>query len=437
MTRCRGSSPSSGAFLPLEKYSFGVGDRFGREAKAQLAACQLAAGQSVEVTPVWNKSQREHAIVGSGPGSVRLAADAAVRELGWRRAYRVDADHVTLDTVDAFLASCDYFTLDVADAIGKPAPAGEVESFLSRHREFSAPNEAADAAGALALDPAMAARAAAKYLVAAREAGRIYRRIAAARNPASFVTEVSMDETDSPQTPAELLLILAAVADESVPLQAIAPKFSGRFNKGVDYAGDIAQFERDFRADVAAIAHAVRAYPLPATLKLSVHSGSDKFSLFPVIRRVLAETGAGLHLKTAGTTWLEELIGMAESGGAALDLAKEIYARAYARREELCLPYAAVIDIDSARLPAPSEVDGWDSERFAGALRHDPRCARYNPSIRQLLHVGYKIAAELGVRNLDTLDACRDRIERGVTANLFERHLKPLFLGEGAPAAAP
>ena len=92
-----------------------------------------------------------------------------------------------------------------------------------------------------------------------------------------------MDETDRAQSPVELLIILAAIADEGIPVQTIAPKFSGRFNKGVDYVGDVAQFEREFALDIAAIAYAVKQFGLPANLKLSVHSGSDKFSIYPAI----------------------------------------------------------------------------------------------------------------------------------------------------------
>src|SRR5207249_1055188 len=143
------------------------------------------------------------------------------------------------------------------------------------------------------------------------EAGCIYRHIAQHKSGAEFITEVSMDETDAPQTPPELLVILAAIADAQIPIQTIAPKFTGRFNKGVDYAGDLSQFEKEFNDDLAVIAFAVKAYRLPATLKLSVHSGSDKFSIYAPIRRALARFDAGLHLKTAGTTWLEELIGLA------------------------------------------------------------------------------------------------------------------------------
>jgi hypothetical protein len=218
------------------------------------------------------------------------------------------------------------------------------------------------------------------------------------------------------------------MADEGIPLQTIAPKFTGRFNKGVDYAGDVAQFEREFADDLAVIAFAVMEYGLPKNLNLSVHSGSDKFSIYGPIRRGLAKFGAGLHLKTAGTTWLEELIGLAESGGDGLALAKEIYGEALEHRAELCEPYATVIDIDPAKLPGWDEVSGWSSEQFTAALRHDPKCREFNSHLRQLLHVGFKIAAKQGERYTKMLEECEAVVARNVTQNLYERHLKPLFL---------
>ncbi|MGA2590484.1 MAG: tagaturonate epimerase family protein [Bryobacteraceae bacterium] len=397
----------------LEKYSLGVGDRFAHQAKAQLAACMFAAERGVSIIPVWNKSNREHKIVGSEPSSTRVAADAAVRESGWTRAYYVDADHINLDTVDRFLESSDFFTIDVADAIGRRVDPAETEVFLRRHPEL----ESTDALAA-----------ASKYLAAVSEAGWIYRRIAERKTPGTFVTEVSMDETDSPQTPAELLLILAAIADEGIPIQTIAPKFTGRFNKGVDYVGNVEQFESEFSADLGVIAQAIQHYNLPGNLKLSVHSGSDKFSLYGPMRRALRRCDAGVHLKTAGTTWLEELIGLAEADPEGLAMAKEIYAGAYEHLEDLRAPYAAVIDIDPVRLPAPAEVLRWTAEQYTGALRHDPANLDFNPHLRQLLHVAYKIAAGMGERYTDLLQACEGSIARNVTANLFARHIEPLFL---------
>jgi hypothetical protein len=418
--------------LRLEKYSFGVGDRFAHQAQAQLRACQLAAEQGADVIPVWNKSHREHTTVGSQPDSVRAAADAAVHALGWKRPYQVDADHIRLETVDGFLASSDFYTLDVADAIGQPADPAAAGALLQRHPELIGRLEIPGIDRPFQTSRDQIERIAGKYLRAVAEAGRIYRKIAAARGEGRFITEVSMDETDSPQTPPELLVILAAIADEGIPIQTIAPKFTGRFNKGVDYVGDLAQFETELRQDLAVIAFAVRQYSLPDNLKLSVHSGSDKFSLYAPIRRALAASGAGLHIKTAGTTWLEEVIGLAEAGGAGLQLAQEIYSQALHKRDALCQPYAAVIDIDPARLPSESEVRHWSSEQFVNALRHDPGCPDFNPHLRQLIHVGYKIAAGMGSRYIEMLEACAPTISRNVTHNLFKRHLEPLFVGLSA-----
>jgi len=414
--------------LPLGKYSLGVGDRFARQAQAQLRACLMAAQEGVEVIPVWNKSNREHVTVGSEPVSTRAAADAAVQALGWQKPYHVDADHIRLETVDRFLPHSDFFTIDVADWIGKPAQPNAVKGFADGHPELT---------GRIAIPgvdaPFQTTRAeveliAGKYLRAVQEAGRLYRHIAQAKGEGNFITEVSMDETDSAQTPPELLLILAAITDEGIPLQTIAPKFTGRFNKGVDYHGDVEKFEQEFCADLAVIAVAVKEYGLPATLKLSVHSGSDKFSLYGPMRRALARFKAGVHLKTAGTTWLEELIGLAEAGGQGLELAKQIYVDALSHAEELCAPYASVIDIDAKKLPSPEAVKSWSSEQYVSALRHDRKNPAFNPHFRQLLHVGYKIAARMGDRYLGALAACEKSVSTNVTQNLYERLLKPLFL---------
>jgi len=413
----------------LEKYSLGVGDRFAHQAKAQLAACIKARERGASVVPVWNKSNREHNIVGSEPQSARDAADAAVRALGWGEPYYVDADHINLGTVDRFLGSCDFFTLDVAEAIGRHPKSGAVEAFLGRHHELVGRIEIEGLSHPLTITKDKAFSAAAKYLFAVHEAGEIYRHVAKRKGEDTFVTEVSMDETDSPQTPSELLLILAAISDEGIPIQTIAPKFTGRFNKGVDYVGNLEQFETEFASDVAVIAYAAGRYRLPKNLKLSVHSGSDKFSIYAPIRRALGKFDAGVHLKTAGTTWLEELIGLAEAGGEGLAMAKEVYAEAFAHQKELCEPYAAVIDIDTKKLPAPAEVAKWTAEQYAGALRHDQKNPLFNPNLRQLLHVGYKVAAKMGERYTKMLEACEESISRNVTGNLFDRHIEPLFLG--------
>ena len=414
--------------LRLEKYSIGVGDRFAHQAKAQLRACMMAADQGSAVIPVWNKSNREHGFIGSRQDSVRAAADSAVQELGWTRPYHVDADHINLGTVDGFIESSDFYTLDVADAIGKSAVAADVDAFVARHPELVGTLAIAGIGEPFRTTSDDVRRIAAKYLFAVGEAGRIYRHIEERKGAGRFITEVSMDETDNPQTPPELLVILAAISDEKIPVQTIAPKFTGRFNKGVDYVGDVLQFEKEFSDDLAVISRAVKQYGMAANLKLSVHSGSDKFSIYGAIRRSIRRIGAGVHVKTAGTTWLEELIGLAEAGGEGLSLAKEIYARAYEQRSALCAPYATVIDIDESRLPHPAELQRWSSAEYQAALRHDQACPAFNPHLRQLLHVGFKVAAKMGDRYLTMLEACEETIAKNVTENLYSRHLKPLFV---------
>lgn len=411
----------------IEKYSIGMGDRFAHQAQAQLQACLLAAKHGIDVVPVWNKSNREHITIGSEPATTRAAADVAVKALGWKNSYYIDADHIRFDTVDRFLPHANFYTIDVADSIGQPAPAAEIETFVARHPELIGSLKITGISRSLEMDREEVRRVAGTYLLAVREAGKIYRHIKKSKPDQAFITEVSMDETNLPQTPSELLVILAAIADEGIPIQTIAPKFTGRFNKGVDYVGDVAQFEREFTEDIAVIAFAVQRYGLPVSLKLSVHSGSDKFSIYAPIRRVLKQTGAGLHVKTAGTTWLEEVIGLAEAGGEGLAIAKEIYAQALDHVEELCAPYATVIDIDRAKLPSAEVVNKWSSAEFVAALRHDPKNPAFNPHLRQLLHVGYKIAAHLGDRYLNALKANEAIVAKNVTENLYERHLVPLF----------
>jgi hypothetical protein len=415
--------------LVLERFSFGVGDRFAHQARAQLAAFQMLASDGVEVAPVWNKSNREHTFIGSEPQSVFDAAQAAVKSLGWNKGWHVDADHIRLETVDRFIPCSDFFTIDVADSIGKPAATADVQAFVTRHPELVGTVSIAGVSAPFTTTRADVERVAAKYLLAVQDAGKIYHHIAAKKGEANLIAEVSMDETDAPQTPPELLIILAALADEKVRAQTIAPKFTGRFNKGVDYVGDLAQFEREFNDDLAVIAHAVKAYGLPVNLKLSVHSGSDKFSLYPIIRRALARTGAGVHLKTAGTTWLEELIGLAEAGGDGLALAKEIYAYALAHVDELSAPYASVIDVHRDKLPSAATVNAWSGAQLANALRHIPTHPEFNASVRQLLHVSFKLAAKAGTRYLDLLKANEAIVAKNVTENLYVRHLKPLFVG--------
>ncbi|MBF8294735.1 MAG: hypothetical protein HW389_1280 [Bacteroidetes bacterium] len=415
--------------MTLEKYSIGVGDRFGHQGAAQLQALQQADQRGVKIVPVWNKSFREHTIVGTQPADTRHAADGAVKECSWKHSYYVDADHIGLKNVDLFLDSSNFYTLDVADFIGKAAEEREIASFVKSMAKYTAEFPLSGVRTTTRVTEEDLAAIGKKYLFAVKEAGRIYRHIAEKKGAENFVAEVSTDEANEPQTPAQLFFILAALAEEGVRVQTIAPKFTGSFLKGIDYVGSVDQFATEFEEDLLVIAHAVKTFDLPKNLKLSVHSGSDKFSLYPVIRRAIGKHDAGLHLKTAGTTWLEELIGLAMSGPEGLRVAQEVYATAHARIDELCKPYETVINIDRSKLPDPQLVRRWGSEEYASALRHTQSDPRYNLHFRQLLHVGYKVAAEMGGEYLRMLEKYQEVVGQNVTENLFDRHINPLFLG--------
>ncbi|MEI7553498.1 MAG: tagaturonate epimerase family protein, partial [Verrucomicrobiota bacterium] len=399
------------AQMQLEKYSIGMGDRFGREGAAQMQAILAAKHHGIDITPVWNKSNREHSIVGTTPGDVRLEADNAVQASGWTGSYRVDADHIGMATVDKFIAASDFFTLDVADFIGRSVSDAELDAFRQSLSAFIGALTIPGIAAPFSVTDDLIRAIGTQYCAAIQEAGKIYRHILGAKGEGAFIVEVSLDETDKPQSPLELFFIMGALASEGIPMQTIAPKFVGEFHKGVDYIGDPDVFAREFEAHVLVVAHAIRTFRLPANLKLSVHSGSDKFSLYPAMRVILAKHDAGIHVKTAGTTWLEEVIGLAAAGGEGLKAAKEIYAASFKRYDELCGPYLSVIDIDRAKLPLPATVEGWSGMEYVRALQHDQSCRDFSVHFRQLVHVGYKVAAEMGARFQGLLGECRTTIE--------------------------
>jgi len=413
--------------MKIGKYSFGVGDRFGHQGKAQLRALMNANAQGVEVTPVWNKSNREHNTIHSEPVETREEADAAVKALGWSGQYCVDADHINLTNVDRFVDVSDFFTLDVAMYIGNASSDEEVAAFIESCKSLGNEIKIAGVEEPIVVTDELLKDVAGKFLAAVKEAGKIYRHIESVKGKDNFITEVSMDEVESPQTPVDMFFILKMIADQGIPAQTFAPKFTGRFNKGVDYVGDTVQFEKEFEADLMVIDYAVKNFGLPETLKLSVHSGSDKFTIYPIIDSLLKKHDKGLHIKTAGTTWLEEVIGLSLAGDDALVVAKEIYAKALGRKEELCAPYADVIDIDDSKLPTVEEVEGWSGEKYANSLRHIPGHPDYNPNFRQLIHVGYKVAAELGDKYIGLLEKYSDIVGNCVEENIYDRHLKRLF----------
>ena len=413
--------------MKLGKYSIGIGDRFSHQGIAQLRAIVKANQSGLDISPVWNKSNREHTYVHSVPTDVRKEADAAVAALGFKGKYFVDADHINFGNVAPFVACSDFFTLDVASFIGKESKPEDIQAFVASCAKYMGNLAIPGIQHPLVVTKEFLEKIAGKFLAATQQAADIYNFLKTEKGKGNFITEVSMDEVESPQTPIEMLFILKMLADKGVPAQTIAPKFTGRFNKGVDYKGDVNQFAKEFEEDVLVLDYATKEFGLPEELKLSVHSGSDKFSIYPIMAQVINKYDKGLHVKTAGTTWLEEVIGLAVAGGDALEAAKAIYANSFNRKDELCAPYADVIEIDESQLPSVAEVNTWTSEKFANTLRHIPGQVDYNPNFRQLIHVAYKVASEMGTKYTDLLEKYPEVIGSCVEENIYERHLKRLF----------
>lgn len=413
--------------MKLGKFSLGVGDRFSHQGKAQLKAIMRASEMGVDITPVWNKSNREHMYIGTTPVDTRSEADDAVKDLNYKGPYFVDADHINLSTVGPFVAVSDFFTLDVASFIGNESSKKEIDAFILSCNKYIGELQIPGLDSTITVTKELLEKIAHKFLAAIDAASEIYIYIKDEKGEGNFITEVSMDEVEFPQSPVEMLFIMKMIANKGIPIQTIAPKFTGRFNKGVEYVGNIEQFAKEFEEDVLIIDFAIKEFGLPKNLKLSVHSGSDKFSIYPIMAGIIEKYNKGIHVKTAGTTWLEEVIGLALAGGDGLEAAKKIYETSINRKEELCAPYADVIDIDSSKLPTIEEVNGWSSEKYANTLRHISTHPDYNPNFRQLIHVAYAIAAEMGQDYYSLLEKHSDIIGLCVEENIYDRHLKRLF----------
>jgi tagaturonate epimerase len=411
----------------LGKYSFGLGDRFGHQGSAQLKAIIAAHEKGIDITPVWNKSNREHITIGTQPADVRTEADSVTKKAGFKSPYFVDADHINFDTVDRFIDCSDFFTIDVASYIGKKASEEEINEFISGVEKYSGELKIAGTKLSFKTSKSLIREIAEKYLFAAIRAFEIYRKIEKIKGKGNFITEVSMDEVPHPQTPVELFFILKMLANENIPVQTIAPKFSGRFNKGVDYVGDPKLFAWEFESDLTIIDFAVKEFGLPENLKMSIHSGSDKFAIYPYIGSIIKKSDKGIHLKTAGTTWLEEVIGLAGSGGEALGFVKEIYSKSLEKIDELCAPYADVIDINVSSLPSINDISKWTSRKFSDSLRHVTGNPDYNPNMRQLIHVAYKIAALNMNDYIRLLEINEQMVSECVYENIYNRHICRLF----------
>ncbi|MGM0376174.1 MAG: tagaturonate epimerase family protein, partial [Bacteroidota bacterium] len=161
----------------LSKYSLGMGDRFAHQADWQLKVVMEAEKAGHEITPVWNKSNREHTTIGSEPRDVREAAKQAIEKAGWTKPWFIDADHINIDTVKRFIDSSDFFTIDVAAYIGKESDKEQEDDFVAGIKEHLGQLQASGFDIFIHATEKEAREFARKYLHAAYMAGETYKQI--------------------------------------------------------------------------------------------------------------------------------------------------------------------------------------------------------------------------------------------------------------------
>jgi hypothetical protein len=293
--------------------SAGFGDRLGLATPGHVMALRAAGGG---LAPVFaQQSIREMERTGRSPKEVLDDATCGVFAEGWREGFGADADHLkTAEDVDACVAAgYTFFTFDPGEYVYDGAEAASdlraafnnlpwqdlEDAPADLRRRYL--GEAFEVEGhGVPFDDVSLVRAAVKYGAAVAHVARLYRHLRAAMGEGDFEVEVSVDETESPTTHAQHVYIATELQRLGVRYVSLAPRYVGRFEKGVDYIGNVADFEEDIEVH-AAISRTVSP---DGPYKLSLHSGSDKFSVYPAFAR---QTRGFAHLKTAGTSYLEAL----------------------------------------------------------------------------------------------------------------------------------
>ncbi len=403
--------------------SAGFGDRLGRATPGHVRALRatLATAPARTIAPIFaQQSVRENARTGRTPEDVLSDATWGAFEAGWRGPVGADADHAkTIADLDAFAAAgYTFYTIDPSEYVDSAAdhatpeaivervsalPWEELESAASdlvlRYAERELPLES----GPVTLDGLSALRAAAKYGRAVAHVTALYRYLASKRVP--FELEVSVDETATPTTLVEHIYIASELRRLGVRWVSLAPRYVGRFEKGIEYIGDLSALAHDLRGH-AEVARALGPY------KLSLHSGSDKFAVYPLLA---AATGGMLHLKTAGTSYVEALRVVAR---AAPELFHEIVALARERYPDDRASYHVSAEVDRA----PDMVQLGDEQAARAPELLD------EPNLRQILHVTFgSVLAAFGSQLLRVLDAHAEEYA-DILERRLRRHLEPLVL---------
>ncbi len=334
--------------------SAGLGDRIGLATPGHIRAVRAVGGK---ISPIFaQQSIREMARTGRSPQQVLDDATWGVFTEGWQSGFGADADHLkTIEDIDACL-SADYtfFTIDpgaYVNNLAENASLSELRELATQLPTEVQPHRSGllgkryDIEGLrLTFNEATLLKAAVKYGAAVIHVARMYRHLSQVAGPRPFELEVSVDETDLPTSHAEHVYIASRLKWLGVKWVSLAPRYVGRFEKGVDYIGDLAAFESDFTGH-AAIARYFGPY------KLSLHSGSDKFSIYPIAGRL---SHGMVHLKTAGTSYLEALRTIATLD---VDLFREIYIFAREHYEIDKASYHVSAELGNA--PMPKAVADW------------------------------------------------------------------------------
>jgi tagaturonate epimerase len=395
--------------------TFGTGDRLGLAGPGHLAVFRRYAASPV----LAQQSLRELTLTSRTYEDVLDASTWAVFREGWREPWGADGDHLkTEEWVRKALAiGFSMITADVSDFIrGEWAARGDAE-VLAKWRQIDAGERAGleqrylgsplplDSGEAVRFTPAELARTWLVYGEAVAHTTRLYEACVAERGAGRFDFELSIDETVTPTTPQAHVLMAREVALRGVKVSSLAPRFVGEFQKGIDYLGDLRAFEATFAVH-AAICRALGH-------RISVHSGSDKFSVFPAVGRLAR---GRFHVKTAGTSWLEAL-----RVAAAVDpaLFRDLYAHGRRTYDNARKLYHVTPDL--TRLPAP---EGLDASTAAGLLD--------DPDGRRVLHITY--GEMLGVPALKARLFAQLSASADGYAAALERHLGRHLALLGVPA---
>ena len=331
--------------------SVGLGDRLGLATPGHVRAVRAVGGN---IAPIFaQQSIREMTRTGRTPQQVMDDATWGIFQESWRGGVGADADHLktTADIDACFAAGFTFYTIDPGEHVDNNAETATLAELRAPTEKLPSDlnplasdlrSKSFDIEGhVIAFDEHTLLKAAVKYGRAVAHVAAMYRHLLDVTGEWNCELEVSVDETELPTSHAEHIYIASELRRLGVHWVSLAPRYMGHFEKGVDYIGDVAAFEADFAVH-AAIARQFGPY------KLSLHSGSDKFSVYPAAMR---QTHGLVHLKTAGTSYLEALHTLAALDP---DFFREIYVFARERYETDKVSYH--VSAQLARAPLPQDV---------------------------------------------------------------------------------